>query len=78
MFKQQPLSFHEVSETFITQNYLFVIPNNILCFTCHYCSCLAHFKTGGNRGKHSSEKNNIVVRIILMAYINALTQTRSN
>ena len=30
MFKQKSLSFHVVSKTFITQNYLFVIPKNIL------------------------------------------------
>ena len=34
MFKQHSLSFHVVCKTFITQNYLFVIPNNILRFPC--------------------------------------------
>ena len=56
IFKQQSLSFHVVSKTFITQNYLFVIPNHILCFTCPYHSYLAHFKTSDNRGKHNFEK----------------------
>ena len=56
MFKQQSLSFHLVSKTFIKQNYLFVIPNNILHFTCLYRSCLAHFKTRDNRDKHNFEK----------------------
>ena len=55
MFKQQSLSFHVVSKTFITQNYLFVIPSNILRFTCLYRSCLAHFKARDNRGKHNFE-----------------------
>ena len=48
MFKQLSLSFHVASKTFITQSYLFVIPNNILRFTC-----LAHFKTRDNQGKHN-------------------------
>ena len=56
MFKQQSLSFHVVSKTFITQNYLFVIPKNILPFTCLYRSCLAHFKTRDNQGKLNFEK----------------------
>ena len=56
MFEQQSLSFHVVSKTFITQNYLFVILNNILGFTCLYLSCLAHFKTRDNRGKHNFDK----------------------
>ena len=30
LFEQQSLSFHVVSKAFITQNYRFVIPNNIL------------------------------------------------
>ena len=56
MFKQQPLLFHVVSKTFITQNYLFVILIIILCFTflCRYC--LAYFKTRDNRGKNNFEK----------------------
>ena len=70
IFKQQSLLFHVVSKTFITQNYLFVIPNNIHPFTC-----LAHFKTRDNRG--TILKNNIVAGIILMTYTNALTRTRS-
>ena len=36
MFKQQSLSPDVVSKVFITQNYHFVIPNNILRFTCLY------------------------------------------
>ena len=56
MSKLQSLSFHVVSKTFIRQNYLFVIPNNILRFTCLYRSCVAHFKTRDNRGKHNFEK----------------------
>ena len=56
MFKKQSLSFHVVSKTFITQNYLFVIPSNILRFSCLYRSFLAHFKPRDNRGKHDFEK----------------------
>ena len=33
MFKEQSLSFHLVSKTFITQNYLVFIPSNIYCFS---------------------------------------------
>ena len=56
MFKKQSLSFHVVSKTFITQNYLFVIPSNILRFSCLYRSFLAHFNPRDNRGKHDFEK----------------------
>ena len=56
MFKKQLFSFHVVSKTFITQNYLFVIPSNILHFSCLYCSFLAYFKPRDNRGKHDFEK----------------------
>ena len=56
MFKKQSLSFHVVSKTFITQNYLFVIPSNILRFSCLYRSFLAHFNPRDNRGKHDVEK----------------------
>ena len=56
MFEKQSLSFHVVSKTFITQNYLFVIPSNILRFSCLYRSFLAHFKPRDNRGKHDFEK----------------------
>ena len=56
MFKKQWLSFHVVSKTFITQNYLCVIPSNILRFSCLYRSFLAHFKPRDNRGKHDFEK----------------------
>ena len=56
MFKQQSSSFHVVSKSFITQNYLFVIPSNILSFSWLYRSCLAHFKSRDNRGKHNFEK----------------------
>ena len=56
MFKEQSLSFHVVFKIFITQNYLFVIPNNIRHFTCLYHSCLAHFKVRDNRGTHNFEK----------------------
>ena len=56
MFEKQSLSFHVVSKTFITQNYLFVIPSNILRFSCLYHSFLAHFKPRDNRGKHDFEK----------------------
>ena len=56
MFKQQSLSFQVVSKTFLTQNYLLVIPNNIFRFTCLYRCCLAHFKRRDNRGKHNFEK----------------------
>ena len=41
MFKQQSLSFHVVSKTFITQNYLVLIPSKILRFSCLYDSGLA-------------------------------------
>ena len=41
IFKQQSLSFHVVSKTFITQNYLVFITRSILCFSCLYRSCLA-------------------------------------
>ena len=49
MYKQQPLSFHVVPKTFITQNHLVFnsIPGTILRFFCVYCSCLArvaHFQ----------------------------------
>ena len=54
-FKRQS-SFHVVPKTFTTQNHLFVIPNKILRFTCLYRSCLAHFKTRDNRGKHNFKK----------------------
>ena len=43
MFKQQSLSFHVVSKTFITQNYLVLISSNILCFSCLCPFCLALF-----------------------------------
>ena len=56
MFKQHSLSFHVVSKTFITQNYLFVIPSNILRFSSLYRSCLVHFKPRDNRGKHDFGK----------------------
>ena len=56
MFKKQSLSFYVVSKTFITQNYLFVIPGNILRFSCLCRSFLAHFKPRDNRGKHDFQK----------------------
>ena len=74
MFKKQSLSFHVVSKTFITQNYLFVIPSNILRFSCLYRSFLAHFKP---IEASTILKNNIIAGIILMRYTNALTWTRS-
>ena len=40
MFKEQSLSFHVVYKTFITQNYLFDIPSNILYFSWLYHSYL--------------------------------------
>ena len=46
MFKQHSFSFHVVT-------YLFVIPNSILHFTCHYGSCLGYFKAEDYRGKHN-------------------------
>ena len=55
MFKGQSLLFHVVSETLITQNYLLVIPNNVVRFTC-LLSLLSHFKTKDDRGKHNFEK----------------------
>ena len=58
MYKQQ-LSFHVVSKTFVTQNYLVFIPSNSICFSCPHCSflaCLAHFQPRDNQGKHNFEK----------------------
>ena len=79
MFKQQLLSFHVVSKTFVTQNYLVYIPSNCLRFSYLYRSFLArlaHFHPRDNRDKHIFEKL-FIAGIILMAYANALTRTRS-
>ena len=57
MFKKKSLSFHVVSKTFIAQNYLSVIPSDILHFFCLNRSFLAHFKSRDNRDKHVFEKH---------------------
>ena len=57
MFKQQSLSFYIISKTFITKNYISVIPNNILRFTFPNNFCLAHFETSDNWSKHNFEKH---------------------
>ena len=56
MFKQQSSSFHVVSKTLITQNCLFVIPSNNLCFSCLNCCCLTHFQPKDNRCRQDFEK----------------------
>ena len=58
LFKQQSLSFHVVSETFIAQIYLVFISSNILCFfyLCPFClELFACFQARDNRGKHNFE-----------------------
>ena len=73
MFKGQSLLFHVVSETLITQNYLFVIPNNVVRFTCLYRSC--HILRQKMIEANTILKSNIIAGIILMTYAKALTPT---
>ena len=81
MFKQQSLSFHIVSKTFITQNFLVFISSNILCFSCLCAFCLALFacfQARDNRGKHNFENEEIGGggRGFLMTFANALARTK--
>ena len=64
MFKKQSLSFHVVSKTFTTQNYLFVIPSNILCFS--FIALFLHILSQEIIEANIILKNNIIAGIILM------------
>ena len=55
---------------------IIILCNFILCFCCLYHCCLAHFQPRDNWKKHSFEEK-IIAEIILVTYVNALTQTRS-
>ena len=74
MFKQQSLSFHVVSKTFITQNYLSVISVNILHFIAFIALVLQILKQELIE-VNTILKNNIVPGIIMMTCTNALPQT---
>ena len=55
MFKQQSLSFHVVSKTFITQINIQPISFTFHAFTAPVFKGYAHFQSRGNRGKHNFE-----------------------
>ena len=70
MFKQQSVSFHIVSKTFITQNYLVFISSNFLCLLLRSCIVLHIFNPEIVKANTILNKN--IAGIIQVMYVNAL------